>query len=237
MAQTSISLILGWYPRIFSVDSISLSASPNTSQLLLLLSHCAHDRRAAHKLHTVVCRLPSPLPLSAPCQPPGRSRGYRSWSWGPTPTSRPYTSTREYEGVSSIHTMHVHLHQAHPSSIYIPAVSTSGSSQQYLHQAHPQQYLHQAHPQQYLHQAHPSSIYIRLIPAVSTKWSNASTATVPMAVEKPANCKFPEHTFGKKAVSCALLWMIAYFAGSLCTTHRKFDYLARPLYFNLLWTW
>ena len=56
IVQTSISLILGWYPRFFSVDSISLSASPNTSQMLFPLSHCAHDRGAAHKLHTVVRR-------------------------------------------------------------------------------------------------------------------------------------------------------------------------------------
>jgi len=51
MAQAGISLTLGWNPRIFSVDSISLSALPNTSQMLLLLSHWAHSRGAAHKLH------------------------------------------------------------------------------------------------------------------------------------------------------------------------------------------
>ena len=47
IVQTSISLILCWYPRIFSVDSISVLASPNTSQMLFPLSHCAHDSTQA----------------------------------------------------------------------------------------------------------------------------------------------------------------------------------------------
>ena len=50
IVQTSISLILGWYPRIFFLWIQFLSRH---HQILVSCS-CAHDRGAAHKLHTVV---------------------------------------------------------------------------------------------------------------------------------------------------------------------------------------
>ena len=57
IAQTSISLILGWYPRIFFCGfNFSLSITKYQSDAVFPLSHCAHDRGAAHKLHTVVRR-------------------------------------------------------------------------------------------------------------------------------------------------------------------------------------